>query len=326
MLVAVEGEEIRAGLLLHHSTLWLQGVERRFCWLGLPLSEGLVDPRHGMAIVHLMNAVLAREPFLMDLGIGSLEETAAKFLIQLGWRHATVPFLFHPVRMGEVIRRMPYLRSRRSHLGAKLFAGIGGAAALDAGLALLRRARRSRNEVTRLPRFEEWADRVYASSRGGYGAAVVRDAAALNVCYPPDDTRYVRLRIRRDTGEELGWVVVIQARMENNKYFGDLHVGTLVDGFGPVDSVPRLVQAGLEWLVDAGVDLIVANFSHRAWRRACAGIGFLPGPSNFFFFVSPAGNPMLQTPCPLSAIHLTRGDGDGPFNLMPPPVRAAPVG
>jgi hypothetical protein len=326
MLLAMDGEEIRAGLLLHHSSLWLQGTERPFCWLGLPLSEGLVDPRHGMAIVQLVSAVLAREPLLMSLGIGSLDETFSKFLIQLGWRHATVPFVFHPVRPREVLGRMPYLRARPGvNLAAHVLRSTGLARLLEGGLHVVRRSRqaaRAGYAVVREPSFDTWADDVYARARSEYAAAVVRDAAALNVCYPPNDTRYVRLRLTGDGGRTLGWIVVIHARMRDNRYFGDLHVGTLVDGLGPLGAVPTLVGAGLQWLVDAGVDLVVANWSHGSWLAGCRRWGFLPGPSNFFFFVSPGGNRLLET-VHLPDIHLTRGDGDGPFNLMPPEDRPA---
>jgi hypothetical protein len=47
-------------------------------------------------------------------------------------------------------------------------------------------------------------------------------------------------------------------------------------------------------------------------------LGFLSGPSNFFFFVSPAGKPLLEATCPLEQIHLSRGDCDGPGQLLPP--------
>jgi hypothetical protein len=326
MLLAWDGDEVRAGLLLHHGTLWLRGEERPFCWLGLPVSEGLIDRRHTMAIVHLVSSVLAREPLLMDLGIGSLDETIAQFLMQLGWRYATVPFMFHPVRARRVLLGLSYLRSKpRLNLALRLAAYSGSSAILDGGLALLRRAQRARlrgYDLCREPSFGAWADHIYAQARTDYGAAVVRDAASLNICYPPGDQRYLRLRVRSAQGHDLGWVVVIHAQMREQKYFGNLHVGTLVDGFGAVPAVPVLVHAGLQWLVDAGVDLVVANLSHKRWREAARMCGFLPGPSNYFFFVSPEGNTLLQPGCSISEIHLTRGDGDGPFSLMPEPTTA----
>jgi hypothetical protein len=168
------------------------------------------------------------------------------------------------------------------------------------------------------PRFGDWSDAVYQAARGDYGAAVARDAASLNVRYPPEDPRYMRLRVRRkSTGEELGWIVVIHGQLQHSRYFGDLHVGTLVDGFGRRADVARLVQAGADYLADANVDLIVANWSHAAWLNAARRCGFLPGPSNYFLFVAPKGSSILNPSCPLSEVHMTRGDNDGPGHLLP---------
>jgi hypothetical protein len=322
MLIAEDGAEIRAGLLLYRGGLWEAGQERPFCWVQLPVSEGLVDSRHSMAIVMLMRTVITRESRPMSLGIGSLDEAYARLLDRLGWRHARVPFVFHPVRPREMLRRLPVLQGRRwVRAGARAM----GLLSLDRAVGtLLELARRRRRHVLRgcavqsEPRFDGWADEVYQAARGDYGAAVARDAASLNVRYPPEDPRYIRLRVRRkSTGEELGWIVVIHGRLQRSRYFGDLHVGTLVDGFGRRSHVARLVQAGADHLADAGVDLIVANWSHAAWLSAAKRCGFLAGPSNYFLFVSPKDSSVLEPSCPLSEVHMTRGDNDGPGHLLP---------
>jgi hypothetical protein len=323
LLVVGDGDEIRAGLLLYHGGVWAEGVERPFSWVQLPVSEGLVDSRHSMAIVMLMKTVLGREPLLMSLGIGSMQESYARLLVRLGWRHAAVPFVFHPVRPGELLRRLPAARSRRwaSFTGRAL--GVVGLDRVLGGLASLARGRQRRGlldgcSVEAAGRFDAWADDVYRGARADYGAAVVRDAATLNVRYPPDDPRYIRLRVRRRaTREELGWIIVIHGRLPHSQYFGDLHVGTLVDGFGRRADVRRLVQAGADYLAEAGADVIVANWSHAAWLDAARSCGFLNGPSNYFLFVSPKGNSILEASCPLGAVHMTRGDNDGPGHLLP---------
>ena len=69
-------------------------------------------------------------------------------------------------------------------------------------------------------------------------------------------------------------------RMKNNHHFGDLKVGTLVDGFGRAADAPALVAAGINHLAETGADIIVANFSHEAWVRACRRSGMLAGPSD----------------------------------------------
>lgn len=116
--------------------------------------------------------------------------------------------------------------------------------------------------------------------------------------------------------EDAGWIVVALKRMHDNPYFGDLTVGTLVDGFGQVAAVTALVTAGINYLAEIGVDLIVANFSHAAWVGACRRSGMLSGPSNYQAFVTAGGRPLLEESCPLHDIHLTRGHSDGMSALI----------
>ena len=105
--------------------------------------------------------------------------------------------------------------------------------------------------------------------------------------------------------------------MENDKYFGDLHVGCLVDGFGRAEDVPALIVAGVDHLVRRGIDLIVANWSHAAWIRKPPP-GLPPLHQQLPFLRLPRGAPLLDAPCPLADIHLSRGDNDGTVHLIPP--------
>src|SRR5207245_4276230 len=98
LLVVEDGEEIRAGMLQHHSTIFVQGKERGFCLDYLAISEGVVDRRYAMSIVLLVTGALAEQPFQMSLAYGSLEAPWAQFLTKLGWKHAAIPFFFYPIR------------------------------------------------------------------------------------------------------------------------------------------------------------------------------------------------------------------------------------
>jgi len=321
LMLVEDGEEMRAGVVLHHSTVFVDGEERPFCWSLLPISEGAIDRAHSMAILILMKSALEHQSFQMAIGVGSMDEDAAQFFVRLRWRNEPVPFLFYPVRPTRLATGLSYLRRRRStHLAGLAAAYSGGAAIFGWGWTRRRRRRTKRLafETTVVPSFDEAADELFGRYRDRYGAVVRRDTAALNVLYPEGDRRYLRLEVRRKgSAEELGWIVAAQKQMDGDRYFGDLNVGTLVDGFGAPDAAPELVAAGLEHLADRGVDVVVANWSHQAWVDASRSAGFLRGPSNFFFFVSPAGSPLLESSCPLQDIHLTRGDGDGPERLLP---------
>jgi hypothetical protein len=322
MLVVEDGEEIRAGMLEYHSVMVIHGEERPFCWAHLPVSEGLVDSRYAMTVFLMVRTALAEQAFQMCLGVGSREETWARLLEKLGWKHAVVPFLFYPARPANVLRGLTYLqRSPRLRTVSRALASTGLAGLIEGGLAARRRltgavpAYEAQEEAS----FGPWADRLFEEANPLYGAAARRDATTLNILYPPEDTRFTRLRVRsRGAREDLGWVVVIHRQMQENPYFGNLRVGTLVDGFGRPENVPALVEAGRRHLARAGVDLIVANWSHEAWVSASRRVGFLSGPSNFLFYTSPAGSPLLEASCPLAQIHLSRGDCDGPGQLLPP--------
>src|SRR5262245_62973848 len=138
--------------------------------------------------------------------------------------------------------------------------------------------------------FDDWADRIFEDCLPDYGVAMRSDATTLNILYPPDKPGLTRLRLRRkgakhgaglDVSQDAGWILVANKRMENNRYFGDLKVGTLVDGFGRTADAPALVAAGIDHLVETGADIIVANFSHQAWVKACRRSGMLAGPESY---------------------------------------------
>ena len=103
--------------------------------------------------------------------------------------------------------------------------------------------------------------------------------------------------------------------MQNNTHFGNLQVGTLVNGFARTADVPLLIAAGIRYLASVGADIVVGNFSHKAWVRASRRLGMFSGPSNFYFFVSPGGPLLLQNGSGLEEIHLSRGQGDGMVHL-----------
>jgi hypothetical protein len=313
-MIAEDGQEIRAGMKLLHDTIFVRGKEQEFCWTEWPLSEGLIDRRHSLAILQLLRKAMSYQPFLLGTGVGSLDEDWARIVLAFGWRQGAVPFFFYPVRATRVLLGLRYLRTRRAlRLGAFASACCGLGAGLTGFLALRRRlaAAVSSYEIMEEKSFGEWADQVFTNSFRDYGATACRKATALNILYPPDDTRFIRLRVlRKDTKKDVGWVLVLNTQMRANKYFGDLTVGTVVDGFGAAAEVPALLRAAVDYLSTRDADIIVGNFSHTSWVEASRRIGFFSGPSNYFLFSSPGGS-LLEDGCPLHEIHLTRGDGNG---------------
>src|SRR5262245_42294714 len=315
MMIAKDGEEIRAAMMLYYHNVFIRGERRDFCWTSMPISEGIIDRRHSLPIIQLIKMASACQPFLMTVGVGTPETAAFRFLVKLGWRWRSVPFFFYPVRVSRTLLGLRYFKERpKLRYGALLGAYSGVGAGLSGLLSLRRRLASvvSTCQSSEEGEFDDWADRIFADSLSEYTVAIRSDAATLDFVYPPDNAAFARLGVRRKgTSQDVGWIVVTSKQMKNNRYFGDLKVGTLADGFGRVADAPALVAAGINYLSETGADIIVVNFLHSAWARACRRSGMIAGPSNYHLFVAPSGPLLREDSCPPEEIHVARGHSDG---------------
>jgi hypothetical protein len=340
MMIAEDGREVRAAVMLYHNNIFIHGKKRDCCWMDMPISEGIIDHRYSLAIVKLVKAALGYEPFLMSTGAGPVDKVSFQILTKLNWRNRVVPFFFYPIKVTKVLLGLSYFKEHaKLRYGALLGAYSGLGAGLSGLLALSRRIAPclSGYEYSMEKAFDDWADRIFEDCLPDYGVAMRSDATTLNILYPPDKPGLTRLRVRRKgakngagqgagldvgqgagqgAGQNAGWILVASKRMENNHYFGDLKVGTLVDGFGRAADAPALVAAGIDHLAEAGADIIVANFSHEAWVKACRRSGMLAGPESYYHFVSPGGSPLFEDACPPREIHMARGHSDGMWSLV----------
>ena len=96
MMIAEDGREVRAAVLLYHNNVFIHGKKRDFCWLDMPISEGIIDRRYSLAIVQLLKAVSRYEPFLMSTGAGPEDKDSFRLLTKLDWRASRRAFLFLP--------------------------------------------------------------------------------------------------------------------------------------------------------------------------------------------------------------------------------------
>ena len=193
-----------------------------------------------------------------------------------------------------------FKKHAKLHYGALLGAYSGLGAGVSGLLTLRRRiaASLSGYEHSVAEAFDYWADRIFEDCLPDYGVAMRSDATTLNILHSPDKPGLTRLRVRRKGAKrDAGWILVANKQMKNNHHFGDLKVGTLVDGFGCAADAPSLVAAGINHLAETGVDIIVANFSHPAWVQACRRSGMFAGPDNYYHFVSPGGGPLFNDTC-----------------------------
>jgi hypothetical protein len=306
--LAVEGDEVRGGYILRRQTFSFGGETHQATHYRLPLSEGLVDRAFAMLAVRLIRDALDREASLYALGMGGWDKPLPRMLKSLNWRMAAVPFYFkapHPYRFLRQIRPLRSSAFRRLACDAAAFSGAGWLALWLAGVA---RLTDGPVPLEAPASFAGWADGVWERCRADYAMAAVRDAATLDRLYPPSDPRFLRVHAAG------GWAVLLDTAMHGHKQFGDLRVGTIVDCLAPPEDAAVVILAAARTLEERGVDLIVSNQLHHAWRSALAAAGFRQAPTNFLLAMSPVLAARIEGRAD-QEIHMNRGDGDGPIHL-----------
>jgi len=284
----------------------------------MPISEGIIDKRYSLIGPKIVNDALRRQPLSYGLGIGSRDAAVTRLLTAMGWRLTVIPFFFK-VRHGfQFLRNIRYLRTtrfRRWLFDVVACSGLAWAGAKSADAALTRMSSDAALSVEHAGEFSAWADELWWRCRDRYSMVAVRDSSVLNVLYPATDAKFIRLKIL-DGHRVAGWAILLDSVMSDDKYFGNMRVGSIVDCLALPEDANKVVGAAVRVLEKRGVDLLLSNQSHPAWGRGLKLAGFLEGPSNFLLTTSQQLTRLLDEEDPSSGgIHLNRGDGDGPIHL-----------
>ena len=318
-LAVDESAAVRGAYILKHQDFWVGDRVVPIADFHLPISEGAVSKQYPQVGVQLLRDAIRRQPLLYGLGIGGYDESLTRLLIAAGWATSCVPFFFRVVHPSAFLREASYLRRRpavRWTLDALARSGLGSLG-IYAAQALLGRPCRPDPavRVERVDEFADWADELWRQCRSHYGMSAVRDAETLRILYPKHDRRFIRLKLN-DGARLLGWAVLLDSRLSGHKHFGNMRLGSIVDNFAAPADAAAVTCAAAAFLQSQGVDLIVSNQAHAAWRHGLRRAGFLRGPSNFLFASSPKLTALLrQEGVQNHDLHLNRGDGDGPINL-----------
>ena len=315
--LAVDGG-VRGGYILKTQDFWIDGQARTIADLRLPLSEGIVNPDYNFLGLQLVTNALTRQPLLFALGMGGYGQALPQLLKAMRWSIGPVPFLFRVVRPGNFLKNITALRtSKLRRFACDTAAGTGLGWLTWKAAAFLRPAYgRPRSVVwEEVGEFDPWGDEIWDAAKDDYALVAVRNTAVLRDLYPRQDKRFIRLKVSRD-GKPIGWAVGLATAMAGHKQFGNMKVGTIVDGFAAPGDALDVACCVCEALEARSADVIVSNQSHAVWSGALSRCGFRQGPTNFLFAVSPKLARLLpEFPHALGTFHLNRGDGDGPIHL-----------
>ncbi|TET95197.1 MAG: hypothetical protein E3J26_03190 [Candidatus Zixiibacteriota bacterium] len=265
-----------------------------------------------------MNA-LQRQPLLYALGMGGLDQPLPKFLKAMKWNIQPVPFYFNIVHPAKFLRNIAAVRTSVTRKMALDFLAVSGIGWVAVKLYQAVRSRRADPKVTLkvepVSSFAAWADDIWDRSKHGYHLTSVRDRKTLNILYPEDNERFIRLCFLKNQ-QTVGWVVALDTTMIEHKQFGSMRVGSIVDLLALPGNEAGIVEAATRFLQAAGADVLVSNQSCASWCSALEKSGFVRGPSNFVLAISPELARMLDPlERSMAEIHMNRGDGDGPINL-----------
>jgi hypothetical protein len=317
--VVLEGSIVRGGYIMKPQEFAFDGKVTMIANSTFPISEGIVNRRYAHVGFLILKDALKRQPLLFGLGLGSYDEPITRMMKAARWSVVSCPFYFIVNRPFHFLREIAFLRrtrSRRIILDALAFSGLGWAAIkLLHSLKGLPRGTATDLTSEEVESFSSWADEIWKRAKDDSAMIAVRDAAILNTLYPSGNGRFRRIKVLRG-GEAIGWAVVLNTKMKGHNHFGDMRVGSVVDCLAVPGEEHQVVTMATRHLERHGADIIVTNQLHRSWCKAFAGNGYLSGPSNFIFTASPQLAQRLH-PFEVNAskVHLTRGDGDGPFNL-----------
>jgi len=318
--VALEGDAVRGGYILKRQPFACNGEVSVIGDYQLPISEGTVDRSYGLVGLLMLKNALVREPLLLALGIGGYQEALTRMLKAMKWSMVSCPFFFKVVHPFRFLREIVALRKKRymsMALDLLAFSGLGWL--LIRSLQLVNQAGGQIGtdiECEEVEEFSDWADEIWKHIEQRYTFVAVREAVILNTLYPVIDRRFRRIKVLRE-GKPIGWAVLLNTQMKQNKYFGDMKVGTVVDCLALEGDEQCVVTAATRSLERWGADVVVTNQLHRSWCKAFSRNGYLAGPSNYIFAVSPLLAKKLHPfDRAVSQAHITRGDGDGAGHLL----------
>ncbi len=315
-----DGEFARGGFLRMDQPGWLNGAECRAVNYQSPLSEGIADKRFGMVALLMLRHMEQQGDCQFMVGMGGEDKPLPKLLKAAGWLVRPAPFLFKVHRAGRFLRELPMLHRSPARSVAAKAAAWSGLGALGA-MFLQRRglvpaAKRNGYTIEAVTGWGDWADAIWERFRRECSFAVCRDRRALGEMYDlRHDARLIAALVRKN-GEPVGWTVNYSTAMRDSIYFGNMHVGVILDGAAAPEAMRATAEMTDLFLASRGAELTITNQTHRAWVEAYRRCGFLEGPSNYVVAVSKKLVKAIRTtPDGEARMHVTRGDGDGRIHL-----------
>ena len=311
-----QGGEVRGGVFLTEQPGWLQRQTIPLVNVQSPLSEGLVDRKFSGVSLQMLKFVTSRSPYAYAVGMGSETNPLPRLLKAAGWWVNPVPFEFVVISASRFLSEIGPLRSGNRRRVARAGAVCGLASvALKAWLLAHPSPALHGYSLELATSWPNGTDAVWERCRAELSFSLVRDERTLADLYPDTQGRLKRF-VQRSGGEIVGWSVALVTKMNDNSNFGDLVVGTILDGLAAREHLRAMLALTRNALRELGAEVIVTNQTHSDWQVESRKLGFFSHSSNYLLAVSKAVADALRSEVGApDRMHVTRGDGDGRIHL-----------
>ncbi len=310
--VVLEAEEVRGGAYLQDQPTLVGGTVCSVSNIQSPLSEGIVNSKYSFVALLMMKELQRCNPFLYSVGMGSESNRYPRLLKALGWTVVAVPLFFRVRRAGQFMRNLQLLRRdsfRRLAADVGAYSGLGPIM-IHAYQAISEKRPIPAASYDRVPLFGGWADEVWNAASRETSFSIERTSEVLNALFPVHCERLSRIRITVD-GVAVGWAALLISNFRDHHHFGEMRVGTIVDGMAFPRYERHVVAAALRALSDDGVDLVISNQMHELWQNALRGAGCFTASSTFLLGLSRKLSAEISASGGFQRIHVNRADGDG---------------
>ena len=308
-------DKVHGGFVLKPQQFFMEGTETWMAtWQG-PVSEGLVDPKLAAVAMLCLRDMGQKQPQLFTWG-GSPK--LLQLLDAFGWSRTGTALQISILNAGRFLREARVLRTsdkRRRALDLLAASGLAGA-----GAALWRLAHRAgtrRLEAQPVDQLGPEMDEIWTTVRDSYGCIAARDVATVNRLIAPDHWPHGKLYQFTYQGRPVGWGAVRVTAKEDDRRFGNMTVGAILDALALPGYEADVCAALSRILAAQKPDMIITHMTHKRWRRGLKRSGFVEMQRRRAFCAIPELADKLGNDLDgfLEKAHLTPIDADGPHGL-----------
>lgn len=301
---------VRGAIILKHQEYQINGSVVDFIDIQHPLTEAVINKKYSRLSLYLLGK-FSKFDYVHGLGMGGLDGPLPQIMKLLKYELIELPFLFYALNIGALVKVVLKRKGIRSGLILSLISkplSVLSVLPQVIGKGIL--AAKTRNlSIEPLDVFTEQDDVLWDDIKDDYSLIAVKNSRNLNVVYANKKFKFKKYRVF-EGDKYIGWFSVLITKFEDDKYFLDSKVCTILDVVSHQKHWVDMIRMIKVLCLDNACDMIIHSNLNAPFISVLKQHMFIQGPSNFAFAMK-----LKDTEIDLSKMWITRIDGDGPINL-----------